>query len=56
MQNIFELGSSITVDPKTRKVTHIDGKPVTEHTEAMQAFADNALADLPAPAAENDDV
>lgn len=56
MQNL--LGSSVEVDPKTRKVTAIDGKPVApeDHTAEMQAFADAALAeffgapDEPAPA------
>ena len=44
-QNIFELGSSVVVDPVTRRVVEIDGVPVEIHTPAMQAFADRALAE-----------
>lgn len=38
-------GNSVVVDPVTRKVTSIDGLPVTEHTDELQAFADAALAE-----------
>ncbi len=48
MNKIFAMGSSVEVDPKTRKVTAIDGKPVApeDHTADMQAFADAALKDF----------
>lgn len=46
---LFQLGNSITVDPASRKVTHIDGVPVKDHTALMQAFADQALADMHEP-------
>jgi hypothetical protein len=47
--NIFSLGNSITVDPDTREVTHIDGVAVAPESYSkevradLQAFADQAV-------------
>lgn len=55
-KNIFALGNSVTVDPRSRKVVAIDGVPVPEkeHTKAMEAFAENALADFAAPSSTDE--
>lgn len=49
MRTLFELGNSITVDPISRKVTHIDGIPVKMHTNEMQEFANAALEPFAVP-------
>jgi hypothetical protein len=38
-------GDSVTIDPDTRKVTHINGEPV-EHDPSWDAFVDAELAHL----------
>lgn len=47
-------GANVVVDPVSRKVTEIDGKPVTDHTDELQAFADAVLAEagIAAPVAK----
>jgi hypothetical protein len=55
-------GDSIVIDPVTRKVTHVNGEAVREHTAEMDAIVEEALGPAepakrqPRQKSSNDDI